>query len=81
MNNFGRERYARGTAQTPHAVSPKLGDPDIDLALRYVEGSRGFGAGPPIDKDALDDQRSPRRRDCARPSGSRFHAVLTRVAA
>jgi hypothetical protein len=80
MNNFGRERYARGTAQAPHAVSPKLGDPDIDLALRYIEGSRGLGAGPPVDKDALDDQRSPRRWDCARPSGSRFHAVLTRVA-
>jgi hypothetical protein len=63
VNDFGTERFTWGTAQALHAVSPEIGDPDIDLTLRYVESRRDLGAGPLVDKDALDDQRSSRQRN------------------
>jgi hypothetical protein len=57
--DFDREGFARHAAQAAHTGSPEIGDPDIDLALRHSERSRGFGAGPPIHENVLHDQRSP----------------------
>jgi hypothetical protein len=61
VNDLSGEGFAGAATQAPHTVSPKLVDPDIDLALRYIESRGDLGDRPPVDKDALDDQRSPRR--------------------
>src|SRR5262249_23688878 len=53
----------RVTAQASHCEPLEFRNQDIDLALGDAEGSCGLGAGPPVDKDALDDQRPPRQRD------------------
>ena len=53
--DFDGKGFARRATQAGHAGSPEIGDPDIDLALRHAERGRGFGAGPSIDENALDD--------------------------
>src|SRR5208282_1744175 len=79
--DFDGEGFARRAAQARHTRSPKVRNPDIDLALRHAERSRDFGTGPSIHENALDDERSPRRCHCAMRCISIVHAPLTRVAA
>jgi len=55
VNELGNGGFARRPAQAHHPRPSELGDPDIDLALGYRESSRGLGAGPPINENALDD--------------------------
>src|SRR4029077_3064852 len=57
-NDFNWEHFAGAAAQAPHATPPELSDPDIDLALRYAEHTCGFRTRPPVDQDALDNQRA-----------------------
>jgi hypothetical protein len=80
VNDLGGESFVP-TTQAAHAVPAVVGDPHVDEALRHAEASRGFGAGPPIDKNALNDQRALRRGEEARLSRQMVHVLLTRAAA
>jgi len=80
VKDLSSECFTRRTAQARHARSPEIGDPDIDLALRYAEPSRRFGSGPSVHENALHNQRSPRHCHRAMLDVSGLHAPLTRAA-
>jgi len=81
LNDLDGDCFTPRTAQTGHAVPSIVGNPNIDQALWYAKAGGGFGAAPPIDKDALYDQCALRHGDGARLGGQMVHVLLTLAAA
>src|SRR6516164_7715031 len=48
--------------------------------LRYAERSRRFGTGPPIYKNALDDERAPRLDNSKESAGDINHCTTAHAA-
>jgi hypothetical protein len=65
VNHLPGDRTAGILAKTRHAVSTKIGDPDIYQAPRYAKSGGDLDARPPVDYDALDDLSSLSNADCA----------------
>jgi hypothetical protein len=65
VNHLPGDRTAGILAKTRHAVSTKIGDPDIYQTPRYAKSGGDLDARPPVDYDALDDLSSLSNADCA----------------